>query len=62
DPNKYSATYGNALLSTEQLLAQIKELGITDDLTPPHSFVNQQETVFNTDTTVYDSDTATKQR
>ncbi|CAF3707095.1 unnamed protein product [Rotaria socialis] len=62
DPNKYSATYGNVLLSTEQLLAQIKELGITVDLTPPHSFVNQQETVFNTDTNVYNSDTATKQR
>jgi hypothetical protein len=32
DPANYSKSYGNSLLDTEQLLAQIKELGISLDL------------------------------
>jgi len=32
DPANYSKSYGNSLLDTEQLLAQIKELGISVDL------------------------------
>jgi len=32
DPRSYVSIYGNSLLDTEQLLAQIRELGITEDL------------------------------
>ena len=32
DPQRYMSTYQSTLLSTEQLLAQIRELGITDDI------------------------------
>ncbi len=32
DPRNYSAVHGNSLLDPEQLLARIRELGITDDL------------------------------
>lgn len=32
DPHQYASAYGNSLLETEQLLAQIRELGITEDL------------------------------
>jgi len=32
DPRNYFSMYGNSLLDTEQLLAQIRELGITEDL------------------------------
>lgn len=32
DPQHYTTTYGSSLLETEQLLAQIRELGINEDL------------------------------
>jgi hypothetical protein len=32
DPHNYFSHYGNSLLETQQLLAQIRELGITEDL------------------------------
>ena len=32
DPQRYMSTYQNTLLTTEQLLAQIRELGITEDI------------------------------
>ncbi|CAF2399205.1 unnamed protein product [Rotaria sp. Silwood2] len=35
DPQKYSARYGDSLLDAKDLLAQAKELGITEDLSPP---------------------------
>ncbi|CAF4676258.1 unnamed protein product [Rotaria sp. Silwood1] len=35
DPQKYSARYGDSLLDTKDLLAQAKELGITEDISPP---------------------------
>ncbi|CAF3609616.1 unnamed protein product [Rotaria sp. Silwood1] len=65
DPHKYSATYGDSLLQTEQLLEQIKELGITEDLASPHVFSNeqkQQSTSFNNDEQNYDYDTSSQQQ
>ena len=32
DPEQYTARHGNALLNTEDLLAQAKQLGIAEDL------------------------------
>ena len=32
DPERYSARYAESLLDTEQLLAQARQLGITEDL------------------------------
>ncbi|CAF0968330.1 unnamed protein product [Rotaria sordida] len=48
DPEKYSARYGNTLLDPKDLLAQVKELGITEDLSPPlladHEIIKQLTT------------------
>ena len=36
DPHRYSELYPNSLLDTEQLLAQIRDLGIVEDLVSRH--------------------------
>ncbi|CAF0941641.1 unnamed protein product [Adineta ricciae] len=41
DPTNYAKNYGDSLLDTEQLLAQIKELGLNVDLSPPPLFNNK---------------------
>ncbi|CAF3222416.1 unnamed protein product [Rotaria sp. Silwood2] len=63
DPHKYSATYGDSLLQTEQLLEQIKELGINEDISPPHVFSNeQQQTSVNIDEQNYDYNDSLQQQ
>ena len=39
DPERYAARYADSLLETEQLLAQAKELGITEDIVCHDLFV-----------------------
>lgn len=46
DPLNYSSIYGNSLLETEQLLTQIRELGITEDLVC--TFNRHKKSFFNT--------------
>jgi hypothetical protein len=36
DPRRYSQMYPNSLLDTDQLLAQIRNLGIVEDLVSSH--------------------------
>ncbi|CAF1160538.1 unnamed protein product [Rotaria sordida] len=64
DPHNYLTTYRDSLLQTEQLLERIKQLGITEDLSPPqHIFTNeQQQTSLDIDEQNYNYNTSLQQQ
>ncbi|UJR09541.1 hypothetical protein I4U23_013778 [Adineta vaga] len=57
DPTNYSKNYGDSLLDSDQLLAQIKELGINVDLSPPPLFNNSQQDLLNNTDALYNKST-----